>query len=71
MNSANSPSWAARKPKPVSHPGGWPDEAEVKARLAAASVQLVTLRCEFDALVADLSWLQVLASGPPDLGDDR
>lgn len=69
MNSASSPSWAARKPRPVSRPGGWPDETEVKARLAAASVQLVTMRCEIDALTADLSWLQITASGPPDLAD--
>ena len=45
-------------------------EREVRARLAQASVQLVSLRCELDALAADLCWLQITVAGGPDLGDD-
>jgi len=71
VNQAASPSWAQPKPRPVSRPGGWPDENVVRQRLVEASVQLVALRCELDDLVADLSWLQVTAAGPPDLGDQR
>lgn len=46
-----------------------PPEAEIRRRLALASAQLVTLPCELDDLTADLSWLQLTAAHPPDLGD--
>ncbi len=65
-----TPFSATHRPRPVSRPGGWPDEADVRQRLAAASVQLVALRCELEDLVADLSWLQITATTPPDLGTD-
>lgn len=47
-----------------------PDERDVRRRIALASVQLIRLRNELDALTADLSWLHVTAAGGPDLGDD-
>lgn len=43
----------------------------VRSRLAHASVQLIGLRSELEQLTADLSWLQVLAAGAPDLEHDR
>ncbi len=56
--------------RPRSRPGGGvPVEREVRARLAAASVQLLALRNELDQLQADLSWLQITAAGGPDLDD--
>jgi hypothetical protein len=63
---------AARSLPPARRPTGAPvpAEAEVRRRLAQASVQLVALRCELDLLQADLSWLQVTAAGGPDLGQD-
>lgn len=57
-------------PRMPARPGGWPDEGEVRRRLAQASVELVALRCELDALTADLAWLQVTAARGPDLGDE-
>ncbi len=65
-----TPFSATHRPRPVSRPGGWPDEAEDRARLAPATEQLVALRSELDDLVADLSWLQITATTPPDLGTD-
>lgn len=56
-------------PRPT-RPGGWVDAAEFRRRLAQASVRLVALRCELDDLAGDLSWLQLMAAGGPDLGDD-